>query len=341
MRSPVAKTALAWGFRYLALGVAVSLWVPFMGKGSPFNLPGPHCALVGAFVGASVGGLGGAYYGWVKANAGKRRVECSPFDDPYDPDVPFTAKGSTPARSSPLIRKRWLVLAVAVTAALIGAGQWIWRPRLPPRPLVASAIELGAQDRWDDAVAVLRRANQLRPDDAEIHTLLGRALLEQQNPDEAIPVLRHAIQLQPDRAEAHFRLGTALRKQQEFQEAVAEMRRAIELNPGDADFHFELGDLLKQLIGRGQPEPGGLDEVIAEYREGLRLRPDATGFARELGKALSRQGRYAEALAAFEQVFRGHGIWESDYVDRDHAEQALARSKTGGADASRLDSTPP
>ncbi|MHB1560410.1 MAG: tetratricopeptide repeat protein [Isosphaeraceae bacterium] len=316
MRSPVTKTALAWAGRYLALGVAVSLFVPFMRRDSPSTSYVLIAPLVGAIVGAAAGGLGGAYYGWVKATAGKRRVERGPFDDLDNPADPSAAKGSTPDESTPPYRKRRLVLAAAVIVAILLIGHWSWRTQVQPRQLVSLSIELGDEDRWDEAVTVLRRAIQLRPDDAEINFRLGMALFKQQHLDEAVVVLRRAIQLQPDNAEAHFRLGMALFKQHQSR-------------------------ILEQLMRRGRPEPGGLEEVIAEYREAFRLRPDLTSAARELGKALSRQGRHEEALAVFEQVLRGDEIRESDYENRYDAVHALTSQKAAAAHPPRSNSAPP
>src|SRR5262249_21069894 len=59
----------------------------------------------------------------------------------------------------------------------------------------------------DAAVAALREAIRLRPDDATAHAYLGLALRHQRKLDEAAAALRKAVELAPDYAWAHERLG--------------------------------------------------------------------------------------------------------------------------------------
>jgi protein O-GlcNAc transferase len=74
---------------------------------------------------------------------------------------------------------------------------------------------------------------RLKPDYAEAHAGLGRALAGKHDPDSAIAEYHEAIRLNPDDAETHANLGVALEAKGERQTALEECRRAVELDPKD------------------------------------------------------------------------------------------------------------
>jgi serine/threonine protein kinase/Flp pilus assembly protein TadD len=146
------------------------------------------------------------------------------------------------------------------------------------------------------AVALLREAVRLTPDNSTADNNLGRALSQQGKLNEAIAEYREAIRLEPDDADVHTNLGVALNDQGELAEAVAAYREAIRLKPDVAHAHTDLGVALN--------DQGKLAEAIAAHREAIRLRPDSAEAHTNLGLALRHQGKLAEAIAAYREAIR-------------------------------------
>ena len=167
----------------------------------------------------------------------------------------------------------------------------------------------------EKAVAILRAAVRLKPDDTAAHSNLGLALSNQGKLAEAIAEYREAIRLKPDDAVAHTNLGGALRKQGKRAEAIAEYREAIRLKPDFAAAHFDLATVLDQQRS--------LAEAIAEYREAIRLKPDAMAHA-NLAAVLADQGKLPEAIAAYREAIR----LKPDYAEA-HSDLGLTLRKQG------------
>ena len=91
-----------------------------------------------------------------------------------------------------------------------------------------------------EAIAELRAAIRLIPDDADAHNNLGLALADQGKLEQAIAEHRAAIRIEPDLAEAHCNLGVALAKQGKRDEAIAALRKARD--------HAQSSSKLSQLI---------------------------------------------------------------------------------------------
>jgi tetratricopeptide (TPR) repeat protein len=177
------------------------------------------------------------------------------------------------------------------------------------------------------AVATMRRAIALRPQDAMYHNTLGSLLGNAGEYEAAITALRRTCQLQPDLAMAWFNLGVMLTKSVRNEEAAEALQRAITLAPGHLSARALLADILRTR--------GRVDEAAAEYRRIIAVQPTAglawwgladlrtqrfsdddiaqmraaqarpeaneqdrvtIGFA--LAKALDEHGRYAESLDA-------------------------------------------
>jgi tetratricopeptide (TPR) repeat protein len=122
------------------------------------------------------------------------------------------------------------------------------------------------QGRKDEAIAALRKAAELMPEDAETHNNLGNALREQGRTSEAEELYRHALLLRPTYVEAHYNLGYVLKDQKRVEEAETQYRRALELNPDYAPAHNNLGNVLK--------DQGRLAEACASYEAAIALKPN-------------------------------------------------------------------
>lgn len=118
------------------------------------------------------------------------------------------------------------------------------------------------------AVALIRKAIAIDPDQASFHHSLGGALLTQGKVDDAIASFRRAIALDPGQAKARTGLGNALLAQGKTAEAIACFREALSLAP---DFALARTSLGKALVDQGKSA-----EAIACFREALALAPDSS-----------------------------------------------------------------
>jgi tetratricopeptide (TPR) repeat protein len=146
----------------------------------------------------------------------------------------------------------------------------------------------------DEAVGYYRAALALRPHSAPIYIGLGNALFGQGKADEAITAFRQAIRLRPDHAAAHANLGAVLAAKGQMAEAIACYRRAIRLDPKSASAYVNLGTALQQT--------GKLAEAIAAFRAAIELDPQYANAHASLGGALAAVGRIQEAIACFRKA---------------------------------------
>jgi tetratricopeptide (TPR) repeat protein/serine/threonine protein kinase len=174
-----------------------------------------------------------------------------------------------------------------------------WLDGLSARTLtslvVVGAIPSGAGAQ---VVALLRRAQQQRPDDFWVNHTLAFSLYEMRPPhlDEAIGFYRAAVALRPQSPGALLNLGNALRAKGKVDEAIASYKEAIRLKPDYAEAHNNLGNALC--------DKGKVDDAIACLRAAIRIKPDLTVAHINLGNALTRKGQLDEAIAEHRHALR-------------------------------------
>jgi Flp pilus assembly protein TadD len=150
-------------------------------------------------------------------------------------------------------------------------------------------IALERTKQWDKAELDFRKALQLEPDQPMVLNYLGYSMIDKKiNLTEAIAMVRKAVELKPNDGYivdslgwAHFRLG-------EYDEAVKQLERAVELKPADPVIADHLGDAYwrvgRQLEARFQwqhakdnkPEAEDLARIDKKLKEGLADEPPVT-----------------------------------------------------------------
>jgi tetratricopeptide (TPR) repeat protein len=76
---------------------------------------------------------------------------------------------------------------------------------------------------------------------------LGSFLVEQDRAKEAVDPLRVAVKIKPDCADCHQKLGRALIGSQDTNGGIAELEKAEQLDPKDPKTHYELGRALRSV----------------------------------------------------------------------------------------------
>jgi tetratricopeptide (TPR) repeat protein len=97
---------------------------------------------------------------------------------------------------------------------------------------------------WDQAEPNFKKALELNPEQPQVLNYLGYSWVDKNlNLDEAMDMIRRAVELRPNDGYivdslgwAHYRLG-------QFDDAVVELERAIELRAGDPTINDHLGDV--------------------------------------------------------------------------------------------------
>jgi tetratricopeptide (TPR) repeat protein len=136
-------------------------------------------------------------------------------------------------------------------------------------------VQLGKHYRewlkFDDAVAILKRALEIAPGYAEAHFYLARTYDTQGRDDLALHEFEEAGRLAPFDPYAHYYVGMILAARGRTDEAIARFRRSIELRGDNPKPHYALARAL-QKIGRADEAERELavhGELLRKQREGL------------------------------------------------------------------------
>jgi tetratricopeptide (TPR) repeat protein/predicted Ser/Thr protein kinase len=153
------------------------------------------------------------------------------------------------------------------------------------------------------AIEIERRALTLDPRLADAHMWLGSALLGLGRTDEAVAAIREAIRLEPDNGQAHQGLARAYWVGKgDFKAAIPEFERSIELNPEAGYSYLQLGLLLawEGHYARAEDICRRAVELQDQYLSG-NAGLQVVGANARLGYVYYLQGRHDEALAEYER----------------------------------------
>jgi tetratricopeptide (TPR) repeat protein len=179
------------------------------------------------------------------------------------------------------------------------AVEWLSRAiRQEPRPqyLASLGLALKLAGRLDDALAVIDKAVQLRPDDAALWHQLGGVLMALHRNSDALQTYQHVLKLDPRHWEAAYLSGVLLHESKRFEEALDHLNRSNEWQPDNASVLSARGRTLRALKRS--------KESLADYRRAQRLAPDDPIICNNVGDALLQLNRGEEALKWFEKALR-------------------------------------
>ena len=169
----------------------------------------------------------------------------------------------------------------------------------PEEPQLLQVAGLAALRRSDPetALAYVRKAVDLAPDDAEALTLLGWLDMEMANDvDKAIESYRKAAALKSEVPEVHNNLGVALKRKGDLERAIGGFSHALELEP----------DFAQALSNRGWAlvEQGKWQAARADFEKTLTLHPEDEGALYGLVRVRKELRDYAGAQAALARLSR-------------------------------------
>jgi tetratricopeptide (TPR) repeat protein len=147
----------------------------------------------------------------------------------------------------------------------------------------------------NEVAAAFREAIRIRPDFAEAHNHLGLVLIQTGEDEAGIASLREAVRISPDYAEARANLGAALTPTN-AEAAVRELEKAVALAPASVNAQFNLA------VAYGSGAKPGTAKEIQQLRKVIELAPTFARAHLALGKALLREDKISDAIAALEKA---------------------------------------
>jgi Flp pilus assembly protein TadD len=166
----------------------------------------------------------------------------------------------------------------------------------PERALVQLflASSLAERGQGKEAFEKLRRALELDPDLAPAHYELGKLTLRLDDMESALAAFRRTAELVPEFSSAWGNLGAALGEIRDLDGALVALRTAVELDP--------MSHALRSNLGVTYRDRGELDRAEKECSRAVEMAPDFVFGHYNLAHVYFLQGRYAEAIGAFERA---------------------------------------
>jgi tetratricopeptide (TPR) repeat protein len=143
-------------------------------------------------------------------------------------------------------------------------------------------ISYERQKKWPLAEADFRKALELVPDEPSVLNYLGYSLIDaNMKLDEAIAMVKKAVELRPNDGYIVDSLGWAHYQLRDFDEAVVHLERAVDLKAGDPIIAEHLGDAYWRVGRRleanfqwqhakdNKPEPEDLKRILDKLKNGL------------------------------------------------------------------------
>ena len=170
------------------------------------------------------------------------------------------------------------------------------------------------QGEHEQAVRLIGRADELRPNTAVYLANLGLALRRAGKLGDSIDRYQRAIRIEPGNAATHFKLGGALRDMQRIEEAEQAYSRALTLDPSHTEARYERANALHQL--------NRYPEAIEEYRTVVEREPLNAEAQFNLAVTLMIDNRIEEAEAAYRRALELHPEHAQAFNNLGHILQA-------------------
>ncbi len=160
-------------------------------------------------------------------------------------------------------------------------------------PLIYHNLGVIAMLRGNHAEAVTRfhQALVLQPDNGSSRLLLGMSLLSLKKNAEAVRELKRATTLLPEQPQSHLQLARAYEATENWTAAVQEFQNLVRLAPQEPEYSYRLWRAWTKLSDWS-------------YRQIIARNPNSARVQQALGLEFATQGKYDQALEAYQQAAR-------------------------------------
>jgi tetratricopeptide (TPR) repeat protein/DNA-binding winged helix-turn-helix (wHTH) protein len=189
---------------------------------------------------------------------------------------------------------------------------------------------LRAEERPQEALAILHRGLEVNPDDKDLNNALGFVLLSLHRYPEAIDTYQRYVELAPNEPNAHDSLGMAYEQSGSYEDAVNEYNRALALNAEFEPSIIHLGDTYYQT--------GQYGKAVIQYQKYIQIANTTDAQALGYGNLAlvylaMNQMPEAERAAASELKSNPNAVWgslvialkKSDHATVEHLKQVLLK----------------
>lgn len=129
---------------------------------------------------------------------------------------------------------------------------------------VTQAEKFLGNNQVERAIALLKKADALVPNRADVNLSIGRLLRKMKKGEESFPYYQKANQLDPDSVEALLGVSQGYKDNFDFDNAEKPLQTALKLAPHDPTVQMGYGNLRHNQLH--------LEEAITHYRKALELR---------------------------------------------------------------------
>jgi tetratricopeptide (TPR) repeat protein len=148
--------------------------------------------------------------------------------------------------------------------------------------------------RLKDSLIANQKADEISPNDAEVHYNLGNTLKELGRLKDAEASYKKATAINPEFAQAHSNLGNTLKALNRLEDAVTSYKKAIAIKPHYAEANYNLGNTLQEL--------GRLEDALTSYKKAIAIKPDYAEAHNNLGNTLKALERLEDAETNYKKA---------------------------------------
>jgi tetratricopeptide (TPR) repeat protein/serine/threonine protein kinase len=202
--------------------------------------------------------------------------------------------------------------------------------KFPAPTLLLLGNSLRNSGAVQEAVAVLRLAQQRYPNDFWVNHQLGFSLVNLRPPrwQESLPFYMAALGLQPDSPGVRVNLGSALCESGDAEGSIAVLQEAIRLKLDYATAYCCRGNAYVQM--------GQHDKAMADYAEALALQPESAAAWYGRGNVYRKLGQHGKAVADYTRALklnpdhakawcnRGNAYWDLNQREKAFADYHTA-----------------
>lgn len=149
------------------------------------------------------------------------------------------------------------------------------------------------EERYDEALRMLIRSLELKPDYDKAHYNLGLIYKKKGFLDAATSEFKKAVEINSGYGKAYFMLGLALSKQRQYAESINAYEKAIKFMPDNA--------VLYNNLGNSYSARRSYKKALLQYETAISIDPSFADAHYNMGNAHFKAAHYNLAISSYEK----------------------------------------